>query len=80
MARLCHIVPVKEEQLTAHIRVRVTPSTKEGLELIAKQRGPGAKVGDLVREAIHQTYFATYPLTEVPELRAAEAPKKSASL
>lgn len=52
---------MKEEQLTAHIRVRVTPSTKAGLKLLAKKRGPGSKVGDLVREAIHQVYFGDDP-------------------
>ena len=79
MARSWYNVPVNEDQLTAHIRVRVTPSTKKGLELIAQQRGPGSKVGDLVREAIYKTYFQSYPIPEVTALRAAEEPKKSRS-
>lgn len=65
------------DRLTENIRVRISKKMKSHLQLLADQRGPGTKLSDLAREAIHQTYFATYPLAEVRGMRAAESPKKS---
>ena len=73
-----YIVPMKEQELlTENIRVRISMTMKTHLKLLAGQRGPGTKLSDLAREAIHQTYFATYPLTEITSFKAAESPKKS---
>ncbi len=72
-----YIVPMeKKDRLTENIRVRISKEWKSHLEVLAEQRGPGTKLSDLAREAIHKIYFASYPITA---LRAAEAPKKSRS-
>jgi hypothetical protein len=57
-----YIVPMKEqERLTENIRVRISKSMKDHLEVLAKKRGPGTKLSDLAREAIHSTYFGDDP-------------------
>jgi len=48
---------MKPETLTENIRVRISKSMKTHLEKLANQRGPGTKLSDLAREAIHKTYF-----------------------
>jgi predicted DNA-binding protein len=64
-------------KMTETIRVRVTKEMKSHLESLAEKRGPGSKVADLVREAIHQVYFKTYPIEEITAHRAVQKPKKS---
>jgi hypothetical protein len=64
-------------KMTETIRVRVSQGMKSHLQNLADERGPGSKVADLVREAIHQVYFKAYSVEEITALRAAEAPKKS---
>jgi hypothetical protein len=89
---------MQEEKLTENIRVRISKKMKDHLAVLATQRGPGTKLSDLAREAIHKTYFGgdpsggagipprpdnpdgPYPLAKVTALRAAEVPKKSATL
>ena len=48
-------------KMTETIRVRVSKGMKSHLETLAEKRGPGSKVADLVREAIHQVYFVNLP-------------------
>jgi len=64
-------------KMTETIRVRVSQEMKTHLETLAEKRGPGSKVADLVREAIHQVYFKTYPVDEITALKSVEEPKKS---
>lgn len=70
--------------LTAMLRAKVEPSMKAELERMAAEEGPGVTVSDLVRRAVHHVYFkektTLYPLEEVTALRAAEEPKKAATL
>lgn len=57
-----YIVPMEDrELLTENIRVRVSKSMKDHLDVLAKKRGPGTKLSDLAREAIHQVYFGGDP-------------------
>lgn len=75
----------KNERLTENLRVRISKQWRSHLQSLANQRGPGTKLSDLAREAIHQVYFSednrvgtgTYHVQEVTALRAAEAPKKA---
>ena len=46
-----------KEKLTGNIRVRISKRMKDHLSFLATQRGPGTKLSDLAREAIHQVYF-----------------------
>ena len=46
-----------QEKMTETIRVRVSKRMKDHLSVLAAQRGPGAKLSDLAREAIHKVYF-----------------------
>jgi uncharacterized membrane protein YgaE (UPF0421/DUF939 family) len=46
-----------KEKLTENIRVRISKRMKDHLSVLAAQRGPGTKLSDLAREAIHQVYF-----------------------
>jgi hypothetical protein len=64
-------------KMTETIRVRVSKEMKSHLESLAEKRGPGSKVADLVREAIHQVYFKTYSVEEITALKAVKRPKKS---
>lgn len=41
-----------EEKLTAELKTYVTEDMKKAMEAIAKARGPGVKVTQLMREAI----------------------------
>jgi hypothetical protein len=45
--------------LDKQVQIRMPKDMHELLLLKAKERGPGAKVTDLIREAIHQVYFAS---------------------
>jgi hypothetical protein len=53
-----HWTSMKPETLTENIRVRISKTMKTHLENLANQRGPGTKLSDLAREAIHKTYFS----------------------
>jgi hypothetical protein len=52
---------MQEEKLTENIRVRISKKMKDHLAVLASQRGPGTKLSDLAREAIHKTYFGGDP-------------------
>jgi hypothetical protein len=51
----------EQDKLTENIRVRISKKMKSHLELLANRRGPGTKLSDLAREAIHNTYFGDDP-------------------
>jgi len=45
--------------LDKQVQIRMPKEMHELLLKRAKERGPGAKVTDLIREAIHRVYFAS---------------------
>lgn len=45
-------------KLDKEFKFRISSEMLKLLDDIARQRGPGSKIADLVREAIHKTYFA----------------------
>jgi hypothetical protein len=67
----------ESEKLTENIRVRISKSMKNHLSFLASQRGPGTKLSDLAREAIHQVYFNNFAIAEITKLPAPEKPHKA---
>ena len=61
-------------KLNREFKFRLSSEMLKLLAEMAKRRGPGSKIADLVREAIHKTYFS-----ELTELNKNEPLEKKES-